>query len=153
MKTHWEAYAEGCEAAGRRPEPAIWRAARSILVTESDAEAEDYLANPDNALAFYFNYLRTVLLDADFGALLKDDPAMPDEAITTEYMLDAMVVAGSPAHRDREACGLSRRGRRVRHPDRDRPRLGRRGSLAALHAPARRRSRPAPVTGARNGSG
>ena len=96
VKTHWEAYAEGCEAAGRRPEPAIWRAARSILVTESDAEAEDYLADPDNALAFYFNYLRTVLLDADFGALLKDDPTMPDEAITTEYMLDAMVVAGSP---------------------------------------------------------
>ena len=96
VKTHWEAYAEGCETAGRRPEPAIWRAARSILVTESDAEAEDYLANPGNALAFYFDYLRTVLLDADFGALLKDDPAMPDEAITTEYMLDAMVVAGSP---------------------------------------------------------
>ena len=65
-------------------------------MTESDAEAEDYLADPDNALAFYFNYLRTVLLDADFGALLKDDPTMPDEAITTEYMLDAMVVAGSP---------------------------------------------------------
>ena len=65
-------------------------------MTESDAEAEDYLADPDNALAFYFDYLRTVLLDADFGALLKDDPAMPDEAITTAYMLDAMVVAGSP---------------------------------------------------------
>ena len=26
VKTHWEAYAEGCEAVGREPEPAIWRA-------------------------------------------------------------------------------------------------------------------------------
>jgi alkanesulfonate monooxygenase SsuD/methylene tetrahydromethanopterin reductase-like flavin-dependent oxidoreductase (luciferase family) len=96
VRTHWEAYAEGCETAGRTPDPSIWRAARSVLVTESDAEAEDYLARPGNTLAFYFNYLRTVLLDADFGALLKDDPAMSDDAITTKYMLDAMVVAGSP---------------------------------------------------------
>ena len=153
VKTHWEAYAEGCEAAGRRPEPAIWRAARSILVTESDAEAEDYLADPDNALAFYFNYLRTVLLDADFGALLKDDPSHARRGDHDRIHAGRDGRGRQPPHRDREACGLSRRGRRVRHPDRDRPRLGRRGSLAALHAPARRRSRPAPVTGARNGSG
>ena len=96
VRTHWETYAEGCDSAGRVPDPSIWRTARSILVTESDAEAADYLATPGNALAFYFNYLRTVLLDANFGALLKNDPAMSDEEITTDYMLKAMVIAGSP---------------------------------------------------------
>jgi alkanesulfonate monooxygenase SsuD/methylene tetrahydromethanopterin reductase-like flavin-dependent oxidoreductase (luciferase family) len=40
-KSHWEQYRAGAEAAGRRPDRAQWRLARSILVTESDADAQD----------------------------------------------------------------------------------------------------------------
>ena len=57
LRGHWEKYIEGCgRAAGRRPEPDIWRVSRSILVTESDAQAEDYLADPDNGLSFYYRF-------------------------------------------------------------------------------------------------
>src|SRR5262249_12899083 len=39
LRGHWEKYVEGCEAVGRRPDPDVWRVSRSILVTETDAEA------------------------------------------------------------------------------------------------------------------
>ncbi len=28
---HWEKYVEGCESTGRRPDPDVWRVARSVL--------------------------------------------------------------------------------------------------------------------------
>ena len=54
LRGHWEKYAEGCEAAGRRPDPSVWRVSRSVLVTETDAEAEDYLADPETGLVYYY---------------------------------------------------------------------------------------------------
>jgi alkanesulfonate monooxygenase SsuD/methylene tetrahydromethanopterin reductase-like flavin-dependent oxidoreductase (luciferase family) len=63
LRGHWERYAEGCEAAGRRADPAIWRVARCVLVTESDAEADDYLAAPDTGVAYYYNFFRRSLAE------------------------------------------------------------------------------------------
>src|SRR5205807_10613345 len=54
LRGHWERYAVGCGQAGRRPDPSIWRVARCILVTDSDAEAEAYLADPGNGLSYYY---------------------------------------------------------------------------------------------------
>ena len=51
---HWERYAAGCEAAGRRPDPAVWRVGRSVIVGSSDAEAEDYLLDPEGPMAYWF---------------------------------------------------------------------------------------------------
>ena len=58
IRSHWEAYAEGVESIGERPDPAKWRIARSILVTDSDSEADEHLSNPDCGLHFYFRYFR-----------------------------------------------------------------------------------------------
>jgi alkanesulfonate monooxygenase SsuD/methylene tetrahydromethanopterin reductase-like flavin-dependent oxidoreductase (luciferase family) len=44
-KTHWQQYCAGAEAARRRPERAQWRLARTILVTETDQAARDYLCD------------------------------------------------------------------------------------------------------------
>jgi alkanesulfonate monooxygenase SsuD/methylene tetrahydromethanopterin reductase-like flavin-dependent oxidoreductase (luciferase family) len=97
LRGHWERYVEGCERAGRRPDPDVWRVSRSVLVTESDAEAEDYLADPDNALSFYyrfflfsFTHLRKAL------HMVKPDLAMPDEAVTVDAIKRGMIIAGNP---------------------------------------------------------
>jgi alkanesulfonate monooxygenase SsuD/methylene tetrahydromethanopterin reductase-like flavin-dependent oxidoreductase (luciferase family) len=85
LRGHWERYAEGCEAAGRRPDPAVWRVSRSVLVTETDAEADDYLADPGNALSFYWSFFRfsfSQLRRALF--MVKPDPDLPDEAVTVD---------------------------------------------------------------------
>ena len=58
IRSHWEKYVEGALAAGG-PEPStdIWRVCRSFMVTEYDAEAEDYIANPDGPFHYYYCYM------------------------------------------------------------------------------------------------
>src|SRR5258706_12258686 len=97
LRGHWEKYVEGCEAAGRRPDPSIWRVSRSVLVTESDAEAEDYLADPENGLSFYYKFFLfsfSQLRKALF--MVKPDLDTPDDAVTMEMIKRGMIIAGSP---------------------------------------------------------
>ncbi|UUX49681.1 LLM class flavin-dependent oxidoreductase [Nisaea acidiphila] len=57
IATHWPTYAGGAEKAGRRADPNVWRVGRSVLITESDAEAEEICRDPDGVFAWYFRYL------------------------------------------------------------------------------------------------
>ena len=57
IATHWPTYVAGAEAAGRRADPSLWRVGRSVLVTDSDAQAEDILADPDGVFTRYYTYL------------------------------------------------------------------------------------------------
>jgi alkanesulfonate monooxygenase SsuD/methylene tetrahydromethanopterin reductase-like flavin-dependent oxidoreductase (luciferase family) len=97
LRGHWERYAEGCEAADRRPNPAIWRVARCVLVTETGAEAEDYLTDPANGLSYYYTFFRHSF-SAGRRALfmIKPDPEMSDEALTVDAIKRAQVIAGTP---------------------------------------------------------
>jgi alkanesulfonate monooxygenase SsuD/methylene tetrahydromethanopterin reductase-like flavin-dependent oxidoreductase (luciferase family) len=97
LRGHWEKYVEGCEAAGRRPDPDVWRVSRSVLVTETDAEAEDYLTDPGNALSFYYRFFLfsfSQLRKALF--MVKPDLDMPDDTVTMEAIKRGMIIAGSP---------------------------------------------------------
>ena len=70
---------------------------RSILVTETDAEAEDYLADPENGLSFYYKFFLfsfSQLRKALF--MVKPDLDMPDESVTMETIKRGMIIAGSP---------------------------------------------------------
>lgn len=96
VKTHWARYVEGCEKAGRTPDPKMWTVAKNIFVAETDAEAEDYVFNPDGSLARYFAYLRDVFVQYDFSFAMKTSPDLPDDALTDRYCLEAMVIHGSP---------------------------------------------------------
>jgi alkanesulfonate monooxygenase SsuD/methylene tetrahydromethanopterin reductase-like flavin-dependent oxidoreductase (luciferase family) len=97
LKGHWEKYVEGCERAGRRPDPNIWRVSRSVLVTESDAEAEEYLADPDNGLSFYYHFFHHSFSKGRKALfMLKPDLLIPDEDVTEDMIKRALVIAGSP---------------------------------------------------------
>ena len=97
LRGHWEKYVEGCEAVGRRPDPDIWRVSRSILVTETDAEAEDYLADPHNGLSFYYTFFRHSFSQGRKALfMLKPDIEVPDEDITMDTIKRALIIAGSP---------------------------------------------------------
>ncbi len=95
-KSHWDAYCAGAEAAGHQPDRRDWRVARSVLVTESDNEAEDYLARPGNSVRGYYHYLREQFTRAGLLKIMKPDPEMDDALITDDFCLETMVVAGSP---------------------------------------------------------
>ena len=97
LRGHWEKYVEGCEAVGRRPDPDVWRVSRSILVTETDAEAEDYLADPENGLSFYYSFFHHSFSHGRKALfMLKPDIEVPDEDITMDIIKRALVIAGSP---------------------------------------------------------
>ncbi|HYM31213.1 MAG TPA: LLM class flavin-dependent oxidoreductase [Candidatus Cybelea sp.] len=97
LRSHWEMYAAGCEAAGRRPDPNIWRVSRCVLVTETDAEAETYLADPDNGLSYYYGFFRHSFSQGRKALfMIKPDEKMPDEATTVDAIKRSQVIAGSP---------------------------------------------------------
>jgi alkanesulfonate monooxygenase SsuD/methylene tetrahydromethanopterin reductase-like flavin-dependent oxidoreductase (luciferase family) len=97
LRGQWERYAEGCEHVGRRPDPDVWRVSRSILVTETDTEAEDYLADAGNALSFYYQFFHHSFTHGRKALfMLKPDLEMPDEAVTTDMIKRGLVIAGSP---------------------------------------------------------
>jgi alkanesulfonate monooxygenase SsuD/methylene tetrahydromethanopterin reductase-like flavin-dependent oxidoreductase (luciferase family) len=97
LRSHWERYAEGCEQAGRRPDPNIWRVARCILVTETDAEAEEYLGDSTNGLSYYYNFFRhNFSVGRKALHMIKPDPEMSDEDTTVDAIKRSQVIAGGP---------------------------------------------------------
>jgi alkanesulfonate monooxygenase SsuD/methylene tetrahydromethanopterin reductase-like flavin-dependent oxidoreductase (luciferase family) len=94
---HWEAYSTGAERAGRRPDWSKWRMSRSVFIAGSDAEARDYLARPGNSMRRYFDYFHGVLGNAKRLGIIKPfDSSMADADVTTDWMLDNIVIAGGP---------------------------------------------------------
>ena len=95
IASHWALYAEGCEQRGVPADPDIWRVSRSVVVAESDAEARDYVLNPEGALSFWFRYIVSSFRQR--GALAALAPAdHPDpQALTWEEAAESMVSWGS----------------------------------------------------------
>jgi alkanesulfonate monooxygenase SsuD/methylene tetrahydromethanopterin reductase-like flavin-dependent oxidoreductase (luciferase family) len=95
VRSHWDKYAAGAAGAGRRPDPSTWRISRSILVTESDQQAKDYLADPKNTIRSYYNYLFTQLSRAGMIKIFLTSPNEAPESLTLEKVMDCMVISGS----------------------------------------------------------
>ena len=95
LRSHRLSYEAGCAKAGRTPDPEAWRVVRSILVTDTDAIAEDYLANPDNNITAYYRFLHTQMSRMGMLVLFKPDASMPDEQMTLAEAHRQMVIAGS----------------------------------------------------------
>jgi len=75
----------------------VWRVSRSVLVTDSDAEAEDYLADPDNGLSFYYRFfIHSFSKGRKALFMLKPDVEMPDESVTIDVVKRALIIAGGP---------------------------------------------------------
>ena len=97
LRGHWEKYLEGCAAVGRRPDPDVWRVSRSVLVTETDAEAEEYLADPDSGLSFYYKFfIHSFAQGRKALFMIKPDVDLPDERTTVDAVKRGMIIAGSP---------------------------------------------------------
>ncbi|MBE10152.1 MAG: LLM class flavin-dependent oxidoreductase [Rhodospirillaceae bacterium] len=60
VASQWTDYCCQREDIGKRPDPENWRAGRSILVAETNEQAEDYVAREEGGFRHYFHYLRTL---------------------------------------------------------------------------------------------
>jgi alkanesulfonate monooxygenase SsuD/methylene tetrahydromethanopterin reductase-like flavin-dependent oxidoreductase (luciferase family) len=94
--THWNQYCIGAEKQGRRPDRAKWRVARSILVTESDDEARDYLANDQSSYGWYYRYLRENLATYNLLKIFKPREDIADEDVTYPKCVEWMIIHGAP---------------------------------------------------------
>jgi alkanesulfonate monooxygenase SsuD/methylene tetrahydromethanopterin reductase-like flavin-dependent oxidoreductase (luciferase family) len=96
VKSHWPKYVEGCERAGRAADPANWRVARSIFVADDDKTAREVVTSPRSPYRLYFNNLVTKLKASGRAEAFKDSRDMPDDAVTLDYVIDKLVIWGSP---------------------------------------------------------
>lgn len=92
--THWQSYTQGCELAGRQPHRADWRVCKSIFVADDDATAKRYAKTREGPYGYYFHNLLTKRRARGAASIYKPDLSMPDEAVTVEFVLDTMVIAG-----------------------------------------------------------
>lgn len=93
--THWPMYVKGCEQGGHKADTADWRVCKSIFVADDDATARRYAGNRDGAYGFYYWNLLTKRRIRGQADIYKHDLAMPDAAVTVEYLLDRLVLCGS----------------------------------------------------------
>lgn len=96
VRTHWTKYVEGCERAGRTPDPASWRVAKTVFVAEDDATAKAYATGGDGPYYYYYRSLFGKLKRRGALGVFKSDPKMPDDEVTLEDAIDKLVIHGSP---------------------------------------------------------
>ena len=91
----WRTYAAARQKLGKPADPSIWRLARNILVTETDAEAQAVIDDPDGDFAFYFRYLRS-LRNLDELDAMRDEPVEALNArLDVAEAIQSCVIAGS----------------------------------------------------------
>jgi alkanesulfonate monooxygenase SsuD/methylene tetrahydromethanopterin reductase-like flavin-dependent oxidoreductase (luciferase family) len=95
VASHWPMYAQGRANVGAEAKPADWWVAKSIFVADDEKTALAYGKGHDGPYAFYFSQLMRKLIGNGRPELFKHDRSLPDEAITLDYVLDSLVIAGT----------------------------------------------------------
>lgn len=94
--THWPMHEQGCQLGGFPADRADWRVCKSIFVADDEETARRYAKSADGPYGFYFWNLLTKRRSSTGNVdIYKHDLTLPDAAITIEYMLDRLVIAGT----------------------------------------------------------
>jgi alkanesulfonate monooxygenase SsuD/methylene tetrahydromethanopterin reductase-like flavin-dependent oxidoreductase (luciferase family) len=90
----WQTYEKAALEAGRRPDRADWKVARSIFLADSTPEARRRART--NTLGQCYEYIGR-LFDKGLGRkLYKRDPAMSDADCNMDFLMGEQIIAGSP---------------------------------------------------------
>lgn len=98
VASHWPKYVEGKESVGQVADSADWRIARTVFVADDTVTARRYaVEDPDSPYRFYYEQMLKKMRKLGRLALFKTDRDQPDDEVTLESVLDALVVYGSPS--------------------------------------------------------
>ena len=95
LLTHWQAYKEGCESAGRTALRSEWRVGVESYIAETDAEARKRAINGEIGNSWR-TYLLPMLKEWGMLGACKHDQSVPDSDVTVEYLVDKVWIVGSP---------------------------------------------------------
>lgn len=94
---HWQTVERGAAQAGRAARRSDWRIARDIYVAETTEQARRDVLESGIGRAFEQYMLPLVRSGGrGLGAFKPHPDAMPDEAVTIDYLLDNIWIVGSP---------------------------------------------------------
>lgn len=96
LPSHWVNYAEGKRRAGKAPDPADWRIARTIFVADDERVAARYgREDAASPYRFYWNQLREKMMRAKRHVIFKMHENEGDGAVTVERLLGELVLCGT----------------------------------------------------------
>ena len=95
VRSHWDIYTEAWPDADTAPDPATWRVAKTVLVTDDERTAREYGFGPESPYRHYYDQLVFKLVRAGRANLFKADPGLPDSVVTTDAVVDQLVIAGT----------------------------------------------------------
>ena len=95
VKTHWDAVEEGASKAGRTADRSMWRIAREVYVAQTTEQARKEVLNGTLGRDFEDYWLKLMPWSKTLDRM-KLDPNMPDSDVTVEYLMDAIMIVGSP---------------------------------------------------------
>jgi alkanesulfonate monooxygenase SsuD/methylene tetrahydromethanopterin reductase-like flavin-dependent oxidoreductase (luciferase family) len=91
LPSHWENYALGKRRAGKVPDPAEWRIARTIFVSDDDRVAERYArSDPGSPYRHYWE-----MMLSKRHVIFKLHEQEDDAAVTIERLLAELVLCGT----------------------------------------------------------
>lgn len=96
VASHWQKYLEGCDAAGRTPDGSAWRVSRSITVARTDGEARALVFGQGSNHRNFYDYHWDILKALNYSQIVKPDPKMSDDEVTSDMRLEELVIYGSP---------------------------------------------------------
>ncbi len=96
VKSHWPKYAEGCERAGRKADPANWRVAKSIFVADDDKTAKAYATASNSPYRYYYSQLFTKMKHGGRIELFKERREQADNEVTLDKICEELVIYGTP---------------------------------------------------------
>lgn len=95
--THWGNYVEGKESVGAQATIDDWRVARTIFVADDEKTARSYgRDNEDSPYRFYYKQMLHKMTIIGRLELFKTSRDQPDSEITLDYVLDKLVITGTP---------------------------------------------------------
>ncbi len=97
VASHRAKLVEGWRSGGREPCFADWRVAKSIFVADDEATARAYAMDAGGPYGHYYRSLMRKLIGNGRPDLFKTHADMPDGEVTHEFVMNSLVICGTPA--------------------------------------------------------
>lgn len=96
LESHWHNYCEGKAAVGLTANPADWRIARTIFVSDDDSTARRYgREDASSPYRYYYRQMLTKMMISKRHVIFKKHQDEDDSQVTLERLLDELVITGT----------------------------------------------------------